>query len=544
MSDIFDPPNPSEIDESASTVLRDHDLADDPFAPSLDLKQAKAVAAALATRQLMRTLPQRYQVVRTLATGATSVVVEARDQEADRRVAIKILKRQRGSAKSLFGRFLREWEVIHSLEHPHIVRGLDYQNDNNVCYIVMEYISGGSLQQLIAQDGPVPPGRAARFILQASSALAEAHGAGVIHRDVKPANLLIDAGGSIKLTDFGVARFDTLRPSLTLQFGENVLGTVNYMAPEQAFDSHMVDCRADIYSLGCTLYFLLSGRPPFDTGSAHQRLLSHRNETPPPIEQFRDDIPDSLLQICNHMLAKLPGERFESAEVVLQELAAWMGENRSLCEPLEEADSTDSVQLTLGSPQRFDELGLSAADRHYHLAGADEDRPTAISSDGLWDRVLLVDDSLVERRLAAGLLHKNPDLQLSFASNGAEALRELRETQPTLIVTDLVMPGLDGLQLLRDVRRTHPQLPVIVMTAYGSERTALDALRQGAASYVPKSQLATRLLPTVNQVLARVAAERTEQSMLAALKRLDCEYTLENDPALIPPLVNVLQQTP
>ena len=181
----------------------------------------------------------------------------------------------------------------------------------------MEYVEGRDLQKIVHDDGPLDYVRAADYIRQAAEGLAHAHQAGLIHRDVKPANLLVDPAGVVKVLDLGFARFDDeSNASLTVIHDENVLGTADYLAPEQAVDSHGVDGRADIYSLGCSLYFLLTGHPPFPDGTLGQRLMKHQKEPPPDIREDRPDAPPDLIAICLKMMAKRPQQRQQSmAEV-------------------------------------------------------------------------------------------------------------------------------------------------------------------------------------------------------------------------------------
>ena len=157
--------------------------------------------------------------------------------------------------------------------------------------------------------------------------------------------------------------------------------------------------------------------------------------------------------------------------------------------------------------------------------------------------ILIVDDSAVERSLAGGLLQGSPDFIVQYAENGKDALERISRTPPNLIVTDLVMPEMDGLELLRAVRRSFPQVPVILMTAYGNEQIAAEALRQGAVSYVPKSRRSATLLQTVTQVLERVNAAQSQKRLSSCLHRIECSYVLDNDPALLKPLLDMVENT-
>ena len=195
--------------------------------------------------------------------------------------------------------------------------------------MVMEYVDGRDLQQTVKRSGRLGYAAAADYIRQAAEGLGHAHSHGLIHRDVKPANLLVDQKSMVKVLDLGLARFtDDERASLTVQYDENVLGTADYLAPEQAIDSHGVDGRADIYSLGCALYFLLTGHPPFPDGTLPQRLMAHQKQQPPPIAKERPDVPADLVAICTKMMAKRPADRYQSMAEVADALRRWLADNR------------------------------------------------------------------------------------------------------------------------------------------------------------------------------------------------------------------------
>src|SRR5262249_44283524 len=161
-----------------------------------------------------------------------------------------------------------EARAVAALDHPNIVRAYDIDQDENLHFLVMEYVDGANLQDLVKKSGPLDPVRAAHYIYASAIGLHHAHGMGLIHRDIKPGNILVDRSGVVKILDMGLARFfHDEEDMLTKKYDENILGTADYLAPEQAVDSHSVDIRADIYSLGATFYFLLSGQPPFPEGS-------------------------------------------------------------------------------------------------------------------------------------------------------------------------------------------------------------------------------------------------------------------------------------
>ena len=268
---------------------------------------------------------KKYKLLDHLGTGGMSSVYLAEHTLMRRRVAIKVLPKSRVKDTSYLGRFHREARAAAALDHRNIVRAYDVDNEGDVHFFVMEYVEGCDLQTMVKKEGPLDYVRAADYMRQAAEGLDHAHRAGLIHRDVKPANLLVDRQNAVKVLDLGLAKFaEEGRASLTVAYDENVLGTADYLAPEQAINSHGVDARADIYSLGCSFYFVLTGQPPFAEGTLPQRLLMHQKVPPPDIRLKRPDAPEDLLAICLRMMAKKPGARFQSAREVAGALADWL----------------------------------------------------------------------------------------------------------------------------------------------------------------------------------------------------------------------------
>lgn len=271
----------------------------------------------------------KYRLLSHLGTGGMSSVYLAEHVLMRRRVAVKVLPQMRVDDSSYLQRFHREAQAVAALDHRNIVRAYDVDQEGKIHFLVMEYVSGQSLQDLVAKQGPLDPIIAAEYIRQAAEGLSHAHRAGMVHRDIKPGNLLIDEKGVVKLLDLGLARFfdDKEENSLTIQHDEKVLGTADYLAPEQALDSHSVDIRADIYSLGCTLYYMLTGHPPFPEGTLAQRLLSHQSRIPNPIGNERTDVPASLIVIVEKMMAKKMDDRYQTARDTAQALQDWLSDN-------------------------------------------------------------------------------------------------------------------------------------------------------------------------------------------------------------------------
>lgn len=271
----------------------------------------------------------KYRLLSHLGTGGMSSVYLAEHVLMRRRVAIKVLPQARVDDTSYLQRFHREAQAVAALDHRNIVRAYDVDQENKLHFLVMEYVAGQSLQELVARSGKVDFVHAAEYIRQAAEGLSHAHRAGMVHRDIKPGNLLVDEKGTVRLLDLGLARFfdDKEENSLTIKHDEKVLGTADYLAPEQALDSHTVDIRADIYSLGCTLYFILTGHPPFPEGTLAQRLMAHQTRQPAGIEIDRPDIPQSLTDIVTRMMAKQPDDRYQTARDTSTALLQWLMEN-------------------------------------------------------------------------------------------------------------------------------------------------------------------------------------------------------------------------
>ncbi|TWT56637.1 Serine/threonine-protein kinase PrkC [Allorhodopirellula solitaria] len=261
----------------------------------------------------------KYKLLGHIGSGGMSSVYLAEHVGLHDRRAIKVLPKKRLTDASYLARFQREAQAIASLSHPNIVLAHDIDNEGDTHFIVMEYVDGLDLQMLVRRDGPLDFSTAADLIAQAARGLDHAHARGVIHRDVKPANLLIDQQGQVKLLDMGLALIATEDDhSLTVANNENVLGTADYLAPEQALNSHKVDHRVDIYGLGCTLYFLLTARPPFSDGTLAQRIIKHQNEMPRSIRELRPDCPGELEGMCVKMLQKDPRYRYQTAKEVAE----------------------------------------------------------------------------------------------------------------------------------------------------------------------------------------------------------------------------------
>ncbi|HKI35698.1 MAG TPA: serine/threonine-protein kinase, partial [Gemmataceae bacterium] len=265
----------------------------------------------------------KYKVLERLGSGGMGSVYLCEHKLMRRRVAVKVLPTAKADDPSSLERFYREARAVAALDHPNIVRAYDIDQDDKLHFLVMEYVDGSSLQEIIKKVGPMDVTRAAHYMRQSALGLQHAHeSAGLVHRDIKPGNILVDRTGVVKILDMGLARFfHDEEDILTKKYDENVLGTADYLAPEQALDSHGVDIRADIYSLGATFYFCLTGRTPFTEGTVAQKLIWHQTRQPKSIKQTRPEVPDGLAALIERMMAKDPAQRPQTPQQIADALA-------------------------------------------------------------------------------------------------------------------------------------------------------------------------------------------------------------------------------
>ena len=271
----------------------------------------------------------KYRLLRLLGAGGMSSVYLAEHTTLRGKVAIKVLPVKRVDKTSYLARFEREAREAFRLTHPNIVRTLDLDTSGKIHFIVMEYVEGDDLNARVKRTGPLDIREAADFIRQAALGLEHAHEEGLVHRDIKPANLIVDKRGTVKILDFGLALAggDEGDASLTQAFDEKVLGTADYLAPEQVRNSHQADRRSDVYALGCTFHFLLTGRAPFANGSISERLQAHLTKPPPNLLEARPDVPPALVELYFRMMDKHPTARPQTAQEVADALAAWLAVN-------------------------------------------------------------------------------------------------------------------------------------------------------------------------------------------------------------------------
>lgn len=310
-----------------------------------------------------------YRLVRKLGQGGMGTVWEAVHMHLHKAVAVKVLSPQLMRRREVVARFYQEMKAAGRVTHPNVVQAYDAGEFGGVHFLAMELVDGIDLHRHIARSGPLSPPYAARALRQAALGLAAAHAEGLVHRDVKPMNLLVSKKGRVKILDLGLARVaeeaakELLSEGLTAD--GHVIGTPDYMAPEQWDDPRTVGPAADLYSLGCTLFFLLTGKPPFGSdrhSSAARKMVAHLSEEPPDLAELRPDVSPELNGLYRRLVAKQPEERPASADELATLLAPFtvtepssQGSNSRATSPVMPRPSVESSE----TPKASDDTGAA-----------------------------------------------------------------------------------------------------------------------------------------------------------------------------------------
>ena len=351
-SELIDLVRKSGIHPSESL---DRSLSDVPHLPDDPAKSAAVLVkrGVLTTFQAKLLLAGRYRGFRVgpyivrdqLGQGGMGTVYLAEHGALRRRVAIKVLSAVEGQHKVAVERFLREARAAAALDHPNIVRIFDVGQNNSMHYLVMEYVDGQTLDKIIQQSGSIACGRAVEYVTQAAAGLQHAFEKGFVHRDIKPANLMLARDGTVKILDMGLARsFDTDDKLTEVLDNGAVVGTADYISPEQAMNCPNLDIRADLYSLGATFFTLVTGKPPFE-GNTTQKLLQHQMKPAPTLVSIDRTFPPGLSMVIDRMLAKRPDDRYQTPAETIAALTPWLPGSDKVLAGISRTDLARSPEL-------------------------------------------------------------------------------------------------------------------------------------------------------------------------------------------------------
>ena len=409
-----------------------------------------------------------YDLLDRLGAGGMGTVYRARHRRMKRIVALKVLAANLSRDPLFVKRFQREVETLACLGHPNIVMAYDADEAPEGHFLVMEFVQGNDLAGLVKSQGSLSVAQAVECIRQAAVGLAYAHSRDIIHRDIKPHNLLLDRSGMLKIADLGLARLNHDGDSAhAVTAPGGVFGTADYMSPEQAVDSTVVDHRADIYSLGCTLHFLLAGRPPYEGPNIMAILLKHRDAPIPSLTAVQGTIPAELQSLFQHMMAKRPDERPASMEEVatrLREIGLTLrGESVDFLDGTENSPAGLEITAELAASDlpgqdRSDEpqavtMAFCQTTQVAGIAGAQDRSPPSL--EGL--RALVVEPS----RSLATIVSKylgNLKMETSQAvATGQEALEWLKSNSVSVVIAALHLSDMTGRELATALRRQFSQ---------------------------------------------------------------------------------------
>lgn len=322
----------------------------------------------------------KYEIVRHIATGGMGSVYRAIDTETGEVVALKILRENLAARPVLIERFRREARNAAKLIHPNIVTLRDWGEIDGIYFLAMEFIEGIELDKLIAQRQKLTPEEGLGFTFQAAKALDHASRQGIVHRDIKPSNFLLTRVNDrhvVKLLDFGLARADNDEDYRVTRAGTTV-GTIDYLAPEQARDSGSADVRSDIYSLGCTLYHMLAGHPPFPEGGLGERVYQHANVEPPDVRLFNPAVSEGLWQVLSRMLAKSPNDRYQTPTDLINDLLRLKkGEAPRLGMQIRVTEAPiETAQATTNAPDESDSSTVDSKSEKHRVKPTSDDPAT------------------------------------------------------------------------------------------------------------------------------------------------------------------------
>ena len=420
-----------------------------------------------------------YRILDRIGAGGMGIVFKAEHKRMRRPVAIKVLPLSPDADDRLLQRFFTEMQAVAQLQHPNIVAALDAGDVENpdpsgpvLHYLVMEYVPGQDLEEYILDQGPLPPAQACDLMHQVAGALAEAQRHGLVHRDIKPSNILVTPDGQAKLLDFGLARHwerHITQPGV-------LLGTIDYMAPEQASDPTAVDIRADLYALGATLFWCLTGQPPFPSrGNLVQEVACRMKQPPPSVRAVRPDLSADLDATVARLMATDPDHRYPTPQAVMRGLLPFL------------------------QPELRDHFLHTPRTAESQLTAAPQGTPSASPTQ---HRILLVDDEPHVRQFCQLALEAE-GIHCDEAPNGLLGLETALTTPYDLILLDVDMPGMTGGEVCRRLREAppSPHLKIVMMSGRVTQDEMARMLLAGADDYLSKPLSVVQLHARVRAAL-------------------------------------------
>ncbi len=408
----------------------------------------------------------RFTLIALIGGGAIGSVYAGLDTLTGEKVAIKALRPEMvASQPDLVERFRREGEALQALNHPNIVKVLAAAEKDGRHYLIMEYVGGGSLADLLKQSPQLPVERVVAIALELADALSRAHHLDILHRDIKPGNILLAEDGTPRLTDFGLAHVGA-SPALT-EAG-SILGTFPYLSPEACYNQKL-DARADLWSFGVILFEMLTGELPF-TGDSPLEIMRAINHQPLPDPGWkREDLPPALVELLRKMLMKDRAARIPSARLVGAEL--------------------ETIQ------KKLKDGGIRMDKRPTPIPTP---IPSPISPAKI--RVLIVDDHAVVRQGLRTFIDLQDDMQVvGEGENGAQAVELADRWRPDIVLLDLVMPHMDGVEATRRILECSPRSRVLILTSFGEDDKVFPAIRAGAQGYLLKDIHPNDLIQAVRE---------------------------------------------
>lgn len=476
-------------------------------------------AEAVCERQFQGLVIGNYEICDRLGAGGMGTVYKARHRRMRRVVAIKILSREVDKSETFIKRFQREVEAVARLNHPNIVAAYDADEGPVGHYLVMEFVNGQDLASIVRQNGPLPIAEALACIIQAARALDYAHKQNIIHRDIKPANLLRDTSGIVKVADLGLARFEEARDTISedtspLTQAGTIMGTVDYMSPEQALGLADVDHRADIYSLGCTLYFLLAGKAPFAGSSVMATLLRHREAPIPTLTAVRSECPAPLDAVFRRMLAKSPDDRFQTMAEIVKALEAISTSRQesstdSAESPATQLDSRHDLATQIVQHDKTVALASPSITPETNASDATQFVPVAA-------KVVLVEPSRTQSAIIRKYLLDQGVSHVVVAASGQQALDAVRNERPDAVISAFHFSDMTGVQLAERIRIECPNAaPGFVLISSEAECSDVGSLSKCGNAvllkkpFTPKQLAESLRFVCVRKLSANVSKDRS-----------------------------------